>query len=56
LRQVEQRLAQFRPGGPGAGMTLLLTAAPTFLEKTAALLGLSRIVALHHRSSTSHQI
>lgn len=38
---VAQRVAQFAPGagGVGAGLTLLLTTAPTFIEKTAALPG-----------------
>jgi hypothetical protein len=37
---VAQRVAQFaNPGGVGAGLTLLLTTAPTFIEKTAALPG-----------------
>lgn len=36
---VAQRVAQFSPGGVGEGMTLLLTMAPTFIDKTAALPG-----------------
>ncbi len=36
---VAQRVAQFGQGGVGEGLTLLLTMAPTFIDKTAALPG-----------------
>lgn len=39
VETVAQRVGQFAPGGVGEGMTLLLTMAPTFIDKTASLPG-----------------
>lgn len=41
---VAARVAQFAEGGAGGGMTLLLTTAPTFIEKTRAVPGCTFVV------------